>query len=338
MKSDGCCRNDGGSDGAKTGGLRSGSAGGRRNTSLSGNGGQRGSAAADALFTEALIPDALFRGAGGASVPDSIFPDVHSVSPARVAGFWGGIWLRQKKRRLARGGTLARSGGSSDVEDTSTGLVSGRFASLTEAGDVLSAGASDVEDTRTSSPPPPPSSSAASPQPRRQRQKFEKKEHVALVLSWLRSAVQDVEGGGIDSGSSSGSSTPLPINLTFSPSALHTAQSILNPKRRSDRTKRDVGTAETGIGVGVGEDTGMADSQSPKKMDDLADCLLQAAAWTVWEANRVTLNGCVTDVEREVLEENWRNVTELGLGSAGVEGEIVKRKRRRTGRKNATGG
>jgi cruciform cutting endonuclease 1 len=33
------------------------------------------------------------------------------------------------------------------------------------------------------------------------------------------------------------------------------------------------------------------------KLDDLADCLLQAAAWAAWEANRRSLvDGCVGGV------------------------------------------
>ncbi|KAK5715432.1 hypothetical protein LTR15_010076 [Elasticomyces elasticus] len=85
------------------------------------------------------------------------------------------------------------------------------------------------------------------------RKRVQKNDKIAVVRSWL--------------GGEAGSS------LTFEGGAAKVANAFAGPSGRSSRAK----TADTESNDDIG------------KLDDLADCLLQAAAWARWEENRNAL-------------------------------------------------
>ncbi|KAK3626564.1 hypothetical protein LTR56_019734 [Elasticomyces elasticus] len=85
------------------------------------------------------------------------------------------------------------------------------------------------------------------------RKRVQKNDKIAVVRSWL----------GDEAGSS----------LTFEGGAARVANAFASPCGRSSRAK----PADTELSDDIG------------KLDDLADCLLQAAAWARWEENRNAL-------------------------------------------------
>ncbi|KAJ4985243.1 hypothetical protein SVAN01_09285 [Stagonosporopsis vannaccii] len=107
------------------------------------------------------------------------------------------------------------------------------------------------------------------------RTKAEKSAKIAILRSWL---AHDT--------SSTTPSTPSQMpSITFSiaPSAAFTRDALL-PQTKIPRRRK---TAKT-----TGKDAGL-DNTMPvteiKKLDDITDCFLQAAAWVAWESNRMQL-------------------------------------------------
>jgi len=122
---------------------------------------------------------------------------------------------------------------------------------------------------------------AATPKKTLNRSKAEKKVKIALLRSWLTatpastaSVTQDTVPG---------------ITFSFAPDAENTRQALLSISTSKRRKKakdesNDVVPATAVAGSAL------------KKLDDVTDCFLQAAAWVSWESNRLQL--------RQVCERN----------------------------------
>ncbi|TKA48391.1 hypothetical protein B0A54_00526 [Friedmanniomyces endolithicus] len=100
------------------------------------------------------------------------------------------------------------------------------------------------------------------------RKRVQKKDKVAVVRSWL-------DGNGNGNGDGDGDGNP-DVSLAFSGEAAKVAKAFAAPNGRSSSSR---GTIEEGA---VEEES----EERMGKRDDLADCLLQAVAWTRWEENK----------------------------------------------------
>ncbi|TLD22633.1 ribonuclease H-like protein [Venturia nashicola] len=141
------------------------------------------------------------------------------------------------------------------------------------------------------------------------RTKVEKKEKVDLVQRWILS---DAEGIEINEA----------VNLTFEDGAARTRDAFMasksGPNRKSAALRKikepKVMKGPKTVTVPVvelpevpGTPTKESLQEEPLldigKLDDLADCLLQAGAWTKWEMNRLAVKGMVEEGDIEGLEE-----------------------------------
>ncbi|CAI9630618.1 unnamed protein product [Alternaria burnsii] len=119
------------------------------------------------------------------------------------------------------------------------------------------------------------------------RTKAEKQAKIALLRSWLTSTPASTASVTRDSIPS--------IMFSITPGAEATREALCGPleSRKPKKAKR------------VSTDTLPTQGQ-PKKLDDITDCFLQAAAWVSWESNRLQL--------QEVWKrKNGSNETRLGL-------------------------
>ena len=108
----------------------------------------------------------------------------------------------------------------------------------------------------------------------------EKSDKIALVASWLQR----------------GGAAATTIDLSFNDAAAVTRDAFLGKLAKKTRTKRAVKGTAAQLGLaGAGDDT--------KKLDDLADCVLQAAAWATWERNRLALSKLLERLETESAPE-----------------------------------
>jgi len=99
------------------------------------------------------------------------------------------------------------------------------------------------------------------------RSKAEKKAKISLLRAWLSASPASTAGRG-------SINTPT-LSFTISPRAQATQQALCSP-RKSPRRKKDHDVDEIG-------------PTELKKLDDITDCFLQAAAWASWESNRLQL-------------------------------------------------
>ncbi|KAI4666063.1 uncharacterized protein J4E78_003530 [Alternaria triticimaculans] len=130
---------------------------------------------------------------------------------------------------------------------------------------------------------------AATPKKTLSRSKAEKKVKIALLRSWLTatpastaSVTQDTVPG---------------ITFSFAPDAENTRQALLSISTSKRRKKAN---DESDDGLPAAAVAGSA----LKKLDDVTDCFLQAAAWISWESNRLQL--------RQVLERSKSGHGEVG--------------------------
>jgi len=108
------------------------------------------------------------------------------------------------------------------------------------------------------------------------RRKVEKKDKIAVVKRW-------VEEEQSMSPSSASTSAQRTFDLSFSHEAKSTLETFTSSQRR--RSSRSRGSAPSEEAVTGDSAAGLTPDQRGK-VDDLADCPLQAAAWTQWEINR----------------------------------------------------
>jgi cruciform cutting endonuclease 1 len=128
------------------------------------------------------------------------------------------------------------------------------------------------------------------------RSKAEKKVKIALLRSWLTatpastaSVTQDTVPG---------------ITFSFAPDAEDTRKALLSLSKSKQRKKSKQGSED-------GLSTAAVAGSALKKLDDVTDCFLQAAAWVSWESNRLQLqevwkksaDGRVEELTDEVMLE-----------------------------------
>lgn len=147
------------------------------------------------------------------------------------------------------------------------------------------------------------------------RVKVEKKEKVDLVQRWI---LADAEGIEINEA----------VNITFQDGAARTRDAFMAMKSGPNRKpatlrkiKEPKGIKESKMkkeskmvavpvvelpdvpGTSVKELLQKEPLLDIGKLDDLADCLLQAGAWTKWEMNRLAVNEMIKEEDVEGLEE-----------------------------------
>ncbi|KAI4950538.1 hypothetical protein J4E91_004421 [Alternaria rosae] len=122
---------------------------------------------------------------------------------------------------------------------------------------------------------------AATPKKTLNRSKAEKKVKISLLRSWLTatpastaSVTQDTVPG---------------ITFSFAPDAENTREALLSLSTSKRRKKARDESDDVLPAVAVA-------GSALKKLDDVTDCFLQAAAWVSWESNRLQL--------RQVWEQN----------------------------------
>jgi cruciform cutting endonuclease 1 len=145
------------------------------------------------------------------------------------------------------------------------------------------------------------------------RAKVEKKQKVELVQRWI--------AGNMDpAGAVTGS-----VNITFTDDATKTRDAFVAPKNRNggktvtkaQAKKKTVTIPALELSASSAGLVAETTQEEPKadigKLDDLADCLLQAAAWAKWEQNRAILKHMMSlDQVKQMVEwvEHSRGVHE----------------------------
>lgn len=110
------------------------------------------------------------------------------------------------------------------------------------------------------------------------RSKAEKKAKIAILRSWLT-------GETASTAPTTPKSTPA-IAFTIGPGAVLAREALRLPTPRSTQKRKK---AKAGDEIASGTDDEVGKGQQIKKLDDITDCFLQAAAWVAWESNRVPL-------------------------------------------------
>jgi cruciform cutting endonuclease 1 len=128
------------------------------------------------------------------------------------------------------------------------------------------------------------------------RSKAEKKAKIALLRSWLSAEPASTAPTTPDSAPK--------ISFTIGPGAAAAQDALCVPAPAKPRRKKSKD------GVVVLDDVKEKDM---KKLDDITDCCLQAAAWVAWESNRMQLwdvwdksrddNGQLSELTEEILKE-----------------------------------
>ncbi|KAJ4378494.1 hypothetical protein N0V86_006200 [Didymella sp. IMI 355093] len=110
------------------------------------------------------------------------------------------------------------------------------------------------------------------------RSRAEKSAKIAVLRSWLA-------GDAMSTLPSTPTCTPQ-IAFSIDPGAEATRQALLPRVKAPRRKKTSKASENTALEVDVVEELPAAEI---KKLDDITDCFLQAAAWVAWEANRLQL-------------------------------------------------
>ncbi|OCK81797.1 ribonuclease H-like protein, partial [Lepidopterella palustris CBS 459.81] len=102
--------------------------------------------------------------------------------------------------------------------------------------------------------------------------KVEKKAKIQLVQSWLTDSPFSTEPA---TGSGRGMNTNTELTFSFTPHAEETRKDLCSTASRTKRLRSPSNELEKTVTV--------------RKLDDLADSFLQAAAWVAWELNRLEI-------------------------------------------------
>ncbi|EMD60086.1 hypothetical protein GGP41_009485 [Bipolaris sorokiniana] len=134
-------------------------------------------------------------------------------------------------------------------------------------------------------------------QPTLSRSKAEKKAKISLLRSWLTASPPSTS-------STITRSTP-PISFVISNHAQPAYRALCFPSTPTRRKKQNSEFKDAEI---VLDDTSGSEM---KKLDDVTDCFLQAAAWVSWESNRVQL----CDIWRRNVRRHggWMDENEVDL-------------------------
>ncbi len=118
------------------------------------------------------------------------------------------------------------------------------------------------------------------------KSKMEKKARIDILRSWLTSTPSSTGNRPSSNGKTNDTSTPT-ITFNFSETAERIRRALCfpsrKPMRRSSKEVKKSSSSDEELAEDLIGGTGL------KKLDDVTDCFLQAAAWVSWESNRLQL-------------------------------------------------
>lgn len=217
------------------------------------------------------------------------FPNVFPVSPARVASFW---------MDTSETGRAILAEATADGASVRRSSPRSRSKASKAEEDVGAEAVAEVEEDTAEDV----ARASKGGKKKLSKTKIEKKVKIKLVEQWL-----------LTNASRSASARPdCDVQLRFGTAGARSMRDIFLSKlaRAAKRTGGGGGGGSSRKKRAKDDDASEAPAAAasapppidPKKLDDLADCLLQAAAWAQWEGNRRALLGLGEQALREVAE------------------------------------
>ncbi len=151
------------------------------------------------------------------------------------------------------------------------------------------------------------------------KSKMEKKARIEILRSWLTSTPSNTGNKWSSNGKTNDTSTPT-ITFNFSETAERIRRALCFPTRKATRgSSRKELKKTTGAEA---EDEGLVVGTDLKKLDDVTDCFLQAAAWVSWESNRLQL---LEVLEKKVGKKGKGKVKGAAVaeGDEGISEEVL---------------